>query len=112
MADHSELMTEMPYVEKMSTQERLKHAKKRRLQQLKKYSQREKEYNSKKKKTDLNMNKKSKRVEYKVHFVSSVMLLEAASRSDINEGTSIRDKNAQACFLLLLFSISVKANNK
>ncbi|KAG1677111.1 Protein phosphatase 1 regulatory subunit 16A [Nymphon striatum] len=76
MAEHSELMTEMPLIEKMSTQERLKHAKKRRLQQLKRYSQREKEYNTKKKKTDLNMNKRSnKRVEYKVHFVPFRRLL-------------------------------------
>lgn len=85
MADHSELIAEMAIVEKMSTQERLKHAKKRRLQQLKKWSNREKEVNAKRKKTEQNMNKKIKKHDYKVHFVPSVMLLEAAARNDIDE---------------------------
>lgn len=50
MSDHSELMSEMTVVEKMSTQERLKHARKRRLQQLKRWSQREKELQQTKRK--------------------------------------------------------------
>ncbi|XP_022256387.1 protein phosphatase 1 regulatory subunit 16A-like [Limulus polyphemus] len=85
MADHSELMAEMALVEKMSTQERLKHARKRRLQQMKKWSQREKEYSSKRKKTEQNLNRKTKKNDYKIHFVPSVMLLEAAARNDIEE---------------------------
>ncbi|XP_076337385.1 protein phosphatase 1 regulatory subunit 16A-like isoform X1 [Tachypleus tridentatus] len=85
MADHSELVAEMPLVEKMSTQERLKHARKRRLQQIKKWSQRERDYSNKRKKTEQNLNRQPKRNDYKIHFVSSVMLLEAAARNDIEE---------------------------
>lgn len=87
MADHSELVSEMPLLEKMSTQERLKLARKRRSQQLKKWSQREKEFNTKRKKSDFNTNRnKTKENHYKVHFVPSVMLLEAAARNDVEEG--------------------------
>lgn len=49
MADHSELVAEMLMLEQMGTQERQKLAKKRRLQQLKKWSQREKEWLAKEK---------------------------------------------------------------
>lgn len=38
MADHQDLVQEIPSVERMGTQERLKHAKKRRSQQLKKWA--------------------------------------------------------------------------
>lgn len=97
MAEHSELVSEMAILEKLGTQERLKMAKKRRLQQLKKWSQREKEFNiqtKKHKKTDLNglddANKENKkRRNDNVHFVPSVMLLEAAARNDIDEGKLI-----------------------
>lgn len=89
MADHLELIAELPQVEKMATPERLKHAKKRRMHQMKKWSQREKEFvreaNAKKKKTDQNLQKKAKKNDYKVHFVPSVMLLEAAARGDVEE---------------------------
>jgi protein phosphatase 1 regulatory subunit 16A len=39
--DHSELIQEMVLLEKMTAQERLKHAKRRRQQQLKSWAQRE-----------------------------------------------------------------------
>ena len=70
----------------------MKLARKRRVQQLKKWSQREKEYAAKRKKNDNsigNRNNKGRRNDYKVHFVPSVMLLEAAARSDIDEGTYV-----------------------
>lgn len=99
MAEHSELVSEMAILEKLGTQERLKMAKKRRLQQLKKWSQREKEFTKeqtsqtkKHKKTDLNNESDCDKPESKrrrtdrVHFVPSVMLLEAAARNDIDEG--------------------------
>lgn len=86
MAEHSELIAEMAQIDKMTTQERLKLARRRRMQQLKKWSQREKEYNSNKKKKDAVIVKKVRRNDYKVHFVPSVMLLEAAARNDIDEG--------------------------
>ena len=66
--------------------ERLKMARKRRVQQLKKWNQREKEFSGKRKK-DVSVSKSKKNAAgYKVHFVPSVMLLEAAARSDIDEG--------------------------
>lgn len=49
MADHSELVAEMLILEQMGTQERQKLAKKRRLQQIKKWTQREKEWMAKEK---------------------------------------------------------------
>lgn len=49
MADHSELVSEMLILEQMGTQERQKLAKKRRLQQIKKWNQREKEWIAKEK---------------------------------------------------------------
>lgn len=44
MAEHHELVAEMPVLEQMGTQERQKLAKKRRNQQLKRWNQREKEW--------------------------------------------------------------------
>lgn len=90
MSDHAELIAELPVVEKMTNQERLKHAKKRRIEQLKRYSRREKELHKdfvvKKKRTETNMkNKRPAHTNYKVHFVDSVMLLESAARGDIEE---------------------------
>lgn len=75
MADHAELVTEMQMLEKMSTQERLKLARKRRVQQLKKWSQREKEFANKRKKNDASTTAaraakaRHKKKDYKVHFV-------------------------------------------
>lgn len=85
MAEHVELINEMTTIDKMTTQERLKLARRRRLQQLKKWSQREKEYNSNKRKKEAVIVKKVRKKDYKVHFVPSVMLLEAAARNDIDE---------------------------
>lgn len=86
MAEHSELVTEMCVVEKMSTQERLKHAKKRRQQQLKKWTQHERDLQKGKHKLKTQRASPAPQVsEYKVHFVPSVMLLEAAARNDVDE---------------------------
>ena len=86
--EHSELIAEMAYIEKLSTQERLKLARRRRMQQMKKYNQKE-VGGSKKEKTLQNEAQKRRRENGKrVNFVSSVMLLEAAARNDIEEGKS------------------------
>ena len=45
VTDHEELVAEIPQIERMATAERLKLAKKRRQQQLKKFSQYEKQVN-------------------------------------------------------------------
>lgn len=94
MAEHSDLISEMAYLEKLNTEERLKLARKRRSQQLKKWSQREKDYTymNKRKRADGSQTDTAKvknnnnKNGYKVHFVPSVMLLEAATRNDIYEG--------------------------
>ncbi|XP_026578959.1 protein phosphatase 1 regulatory subunit 16A-like, partial [Pseudonaja textilis] len=84
MADHPELLAEMSAVARMGTQERLKHAQKRRAQQLKKWAQFEKDAQGKRAKGE----KKRRRAaqERKVAFPENVQLLEAASRNDVEEG--------------------------
>lgn len=98
MMEHSDLVAEIATVEKMSTAERLKHAKKRRQQQLKKFVQYEKALekdstkkrksgsaHSKKNTKDIGGGERNRII--RVQFISNVMLLEAAARNDIEEGT-------------------------
>ena len=93
MADHSDLVHEIPSVEKMGTQERLKHAKKRRSQQLKKWAnyekQLEKENTKKSKKgSTQNKNKNRRSKNTRVRFKGNIMLLESAARNDLEDGKS------------------------
>ncbi|XP_066480110.1 protein phosphatase 1 regulatory subunit 16A [Tiliqua scincoides] len=83
MADHPELLAEMSAVGRMGTQERLKHAQKRRTQQLKKWAQFEKEVQSKKVKAE--KKKKGSSKEKRVAFPANIRLLEAACRNDVEE---------------------------
>ncbi|XP_013393458.1 protein phosphatase 1 regulatory inhibitor subunit 16B isoform X2 [Lingula anatina] len=96
MADHSELVAEIPFVEKMSMQDRLKHARKRRAYQLKKYFQYDKHFDkeqtkqrrkssSTSKKSNHNNNTKKRKGNGSIFFEGHVMLLEAAARNDIDE---------------------------
>ncbi|KAJ9590717.1 hypothetical protein L9F63_016233, partial [Diploptera punctata] len=73
--EHADLVAEMAHVEHLSTQERLHLARRRRLQQLKAWSQREKKWSGQK------VTKSGKHI----FFSDSVMLLEAAARNDIDE---------------------------
>ncbi|XP_060681238.1 protein phosphatase 1 regulatory subunit 16A [Hemiscyllium ocellatum] len=82
MAEHSELLAELPLVGRMTTQERLKHAHKRRAQQLKKWAQFEKDMQSKKVKHDKRRSNKGLK---RIRFPDNVRLLEAASRNDVEE---------------------------
>lgn len=85
MTDHSDLVLEIPMVEKMSTQERLKHAKKRRSTQLKKFANYEKQIdkeNAKKNKKGTGNRKRRPRVKFR----GNIMLLESAARGDIEDG--------------------------
>ncbi|XP_051872428.1 protein phosphatase 1 regulatory subunit 16A [Pristis pectinata] len=82
MAEHNELLAELPLVGQMTTQERLKHAHKRRAQQLKKWAQFEKEAQGKKAKLDRRW---SNRTLKRIRFPDNVRLLEAASRNDVEE---------------------------
>ncbi|XP_024940893.1 protein phosphatase 1 regulatory subunit 16A isoform X2 [Cephus cinctus] len=75
--EHSDLVAEMVHVERLTTQERLHLARHRRLQQLKVWRQREKEWL--RHQTRHSSNKRH------IFFNDSVMLLEAAARNDIDE---------------------------
>ncbi|XP_063155859.1 protein phosphatase 1 regulatory subunit 16A [Candoia aspera] len=83
MAEHLELLAEMPAVARMGTQERLRHAQKRRTQQLKKWAQFEKEVQGKKAKGAKKRRRAAK--EKRVLFPGNVLLLEAACRNDVEE---------------------------
>ena len=91
--EHADLVAELPTIEKMSTTERLKHAKKRRAQQLKKYGTYEKQLEKdqrSKKKQEKKPQAVSKATGRTLHFPSSVMLLEAAARNDVEEGETFK----------------------
>ncbi|XP_053813250.1 protein phosphatase 1 regulatory subunit 16A isoform X1 [Vidua chalybeata] len=81
MAEHRELLAEMPAVSRLSTPERLRHAQKRRAQQLKKWAQAEKEIPG----MADGERKRSRRRRKTVTFPASVRLLEAAARHDAEE---------------------------
>lgn len=83
--EHSELVAEMAHVEHLTTQERLHLARKRRIQQLKVWASREKDWLRHQRKGRSTANKKQKHI----FFSDSVMLLEAAARNDIEEGEVI-----------------------
>lgn len=87
MSDHSELVAEIASVEKMTTPDRLKHAKKRRNQQMKRWANYERQLekeSSKKRKQSSNQRGHGGRKQ-RVKFIHNIMLLEAAARNDIDE---------------------------
>ncbi|KAF3703505.1 Protein phosphatase 1 regulatory subunit 16A Myosin phosphatase targeting subunit 3 Precursor [Channa argus] len=80
-ADHSELLAEMATIGRLNANERLKHAQKRRAQQLKTWAQMEKDAaRGSRAKPD-----KKKIRTTKVKFTNSVTLLDAAARNDLEE---------------------------
>ncbi|XP_047424853.1 protein phosphatase 1 regulatory subunit 16A [Mugil cephalus] len=80
-ADHSELLAEMATIGRLSATERLKHAQKRRAQQLKTWAQMEKDAaRGSRAKAD-----KKKPRTTKVTFPSAVTLLDATARNDVVE---------------------------
>lgn len=89
MAEHQELLAEMPAVCRLSTPERLRHAQKRRAQQLKKWAQAEKENPGIPKGGGGGERKRRRRKSSgrgkRVTFPASVRLLEAAARHDAEE---------------------------
>lgn len=81
-ADHGELLAEMSTIGRLSATERLKHAQKRRAQQLKAWAQMEKDAaRGSKAKAD-----KKKGRTRRVKFPNEVTLLDAAARNDVVEG--------------------------
>ncbi|CAN0072417.1 unnamed protein product [Lampetra fluviatilis] len=103
MAEHADLMAELTSVERMSAQERLRHAQKRRAQQLKRWTQHEKEeqHGKRKKKraggkgggeggsgdakTGLAGTSGKASPQKGVRFTPNITLLEAAARNDVEE---------------------------
>ncbi|KAM5281420.1 protein phosphatase 1 regulatory subunit 16A [Ctenodactylus gundi] len=85
MAEHLELLAEMPMVGRMSSQERLKHAQKRRAQQVKAWALAEKESQGKKGHRERPRATASQGPQKQVLFPPSVALLEAAARNDLEE---------------------------
>ncbi|CAL1527636.1 unnamed protein product [Lymnaea stagnalis] len=89
--EHYELVQEMPSIERMTTQDRLKHARKRRSQQLKKWVQYEKQLDkesTKKKRKEQqqdSVKKTRRRKGDRVQFVANIALLESAARNDLEE---------------------------
>ena len=74
----------MPPEQRLSTQERLRLARRRRAEQLKRWSQREREW--KVHGANSNLNHQQREFRKQVTFISNVMLLEAAARNDLAEG--------------------------
>ncbi|CAN8178611.1 unnamed protein product [Coccothraustes coccothraustes] len=83
MAEHQELLAEMPAVSRLGTPERLRHAQKRRAQQLKKWAQAQKEIPG----IPGGERKRRRRKSHgkRVTFPAGVRLLEAAGRRDAEE---------------------------
>ncbi|KAM6900803.1 protein phosphatase 1 regulatory subunit 16A [Xenentodon cancila] len=80
-ADHSELLAEMATVGRLGATERLKHAQKRRAQQLKAWAQMEKDAaRGSRAKADKKKSRKTK-----VTFPNSITLLDAAASNDLQE---------------------------
>ncbi|XP_041735946.1 protein phosphatase 1 regulatory subunit 16A-like [Coregonus clupeaformis] len=84
MAEHSELLGEMATVGRLSATERLKHAQKRRAQQLKGWAQMDKDTARGGGKAGQKGDKKKGRTR-RVVFPNNITLLEAAARHDLEE---------------------------
>jgi len=89
MASHEELIAEMPKLEKLSNAQRLKHAKKRRQKQLKKWQDTERGLRQSVAQSvsinDANIRRSTK--QRLVNFDEDAMLRDAINRNDAEEGT-------------------------
>lgn len=81
-ADHGELLAEMATIGRLSATERLKHAQKRRAQQLKGWAQMEKDVT---RGSRAKADKKKPRTT-KIKFPNAITLLDASARNDLEEG--------------------------
>lgn len=77
MADHEELIEEMPKLEKMSNAARLKLAKKRRQKQLKRYTDTERGRPA---------SGKSKKTKNRINFEEAALLHDAVQQNNTEEG--------------------------
>ena len=85
--EHDELVREMALVERLTTQERLKLARRRRKEQLRLCLARERDNTAgKRRKSEENWSQRRRNRDGRIHFVDGVVLLEAPSRNDVEEG--------------------------
>uniref|UniRef100_A0A1I8FJD3 ANK_REP_REGION domain-containing protein n=1 Tax=Macrostomum lignano TaxID=282301 RepID=A0A1I8FJD3_9PLAT len=108
--DHAELAAEMAQIDKIPTPERIRQAKKRRAQQLKRYAQWSKTVDKKARKVrDLTGEDPDRRVK----FSQNIVLLEAAARNDVDEALHqcCIDNSETMCRLLLEFNADVNARD-
>lgn len=89
MASHEELLAEMPKLEKLSNAQRLKHAKKRRQRQLKRWQETERTLRQ----SHLSISSEAsiRRASRKilVTFDEDARLRDAINRKDADEGTTL-----------------------
>ena len=91
MATHEELIAELPKLEKLSNAARLKHAKKRRQKQLKKFTE------------QLRLDRQTvgaslkKRTPQKINFEEGALLCDFVSRNDIIGGERKAPKRLRFC---------------
>jgi len=84
--DHAELIAELPRIEALTPQERLRLAKERRALQLRRCLQLEKEQEGRRKSAVGLSSKKKILNSRRIKFPDTIRLLEAAARNDIDEG--------------------------
>ena len=90
MANHDELLSEMPKLERLSNAQRLKHAKKRRQKQLKRWldSERALRQSSISVISEISVRRESSR-KILIKFDEDARLRDAISRKDADEGITL-----------------------
>ena len=89
MTTHEELVTEMASLERLSVQDRLKLARKRRAAQLKRWTANDKEFIKKSRKSAVGKIGQENGQKRRIQFAHNIQLLEAAARGDIDEGKAV-----------------------
>lgn len=89
MANHEELIEELPKLEKMSNAARLKLAKKRRQKQLRKYTETIRTERKTSSSSAMSPIGGARRTLAKIQFVDGALLHDAVVRNDTSEGTRI-----------------------
>lgn len=90
MASHDELLSEMPKLERLSNAQRLKHAKKRRQKQLKRWQDSERALRQSQISvtSEMSVRRQSSR-KILIKFDEDARLRDAINRKDADEGTTL-----------------------
>ena len=89
MASHDELLAEMPKLEKLSNAQRLKHAKKRRQRQLKRWQDAERTLRQSRLSTSSEASIRRVSRKILITFNEDARLRDAINRKDADEGTTL-----------------------